>query len=167
MKSEKALWKASGVFAPDYPRQSASRYTIQAERYSRSGLYEALQSAIDHEMPGYYSVYSFPRGHSREQNIPKVDCVFIDLDLEGGDYNPNEGNTDFGDWRREMSKLLARSRMIAKAILEEENQVHFRATLSVLPSGKTCENCNSTNDVQKFDRKRLCKNCRNQWGSIN
>lgn len=41
-----------------------------------------------------------------------------------------------------------------------------RGTLSVLPSGDTCENCNSTNDVQKFDGKGLCKSCRNQWASM-
>jgi len=81
-------------------------------------------------MPGYYSVYSFPRGHSRDGNIPKVDCIFIDLDVKGDDYDPNEGKTDFGDWRREMSALLARARMIAKAIIEEDQQQHFRVALS-------------------------------------
>jgi len=43
---------------------------------------------------------------------------------------------------------------------------HSHGTLSVLPSGDTCEKCNSTNGVQKFDGKNLCKSCRNQWASM-
>lgn len=81
-------------------------------------------------MPGYYSVYSFPRGHSRDDNIPKVDCIFIDLDVDGGNYNPKTGDTSIDAWRRDMSELLVRVRMIARAILEEEREQHFRATLS-------------------------------------
>jgi hypothetical protein len=81
-------------------------------------------------MPGYYSVYSFPRGHSRDGNIPKVDCVFIDLDVPGDNYEPKHGSTDFDDWRRDMSALLARARMIAKAIIEADQEEHFRVALS-------------------------------------
>jgi hypothetical protein len=81
-------------------------------------------------MPGYYSVYSFPRGHSRDGNIPKVNCIFIDLDVEGDNYDPNNGETDFDDWRRDLSALLARARMIASAIIDGGEEQHFRATLS-------------------------------------
>jgi hypothetical protein len=81
-------------------------------------------------MPGYYSVYSFPRGHSRDGNIPKVDCIFIDLDVEGGDYDPNDGDTSFEAWKRDISALLARARMIARAIIEAGEERHFRAVLS-------------------------------------
>lgn len=130
MTPEKALWKASGVFAPSYPRQSSGSYTIQAHRQSRTALCEALQNASKKEMPGYYSVYSFPEGHSREGNIPAVDCIFIDLDIDGNNYDPKEGKTDFASWRRDMSSLLARSRMVAKTIIEEDNEAHFRAVLS-------------------------------------
>jgi hypothetical protein len=130
MNPDKALWKASGVFAPDYPRQSSSRYTIQDSRYNRVDFCEALESARDNEMPGYYSVYSFPRGHSRDSNIPKVDCIFIDLDVEGSNYDPNNGVTDFDSWRRDMSALLARARMIASAIIDGGQEEHFRVTLS-------------------------------------
>lgn len=130
MNSDKALWKASAVFAPDYPRQCSSSNTIQAMRYDRATLNQALQSARDHGMPGYYSVYSFPRGHSRDGNIPKVDCIFIDLDVDGGDYNPNDGRTDFKAWKRDISALLARARMLAQAIIEDGKDDYFRATLS-------------------------------------
>lgn len=81
-------------------------------------------------MPGYYSVYSFPRGHSTERNIPKVDCIFIDLDVDGSNYDPKSGNTDLAAWKRDMSALLARARMIAQAILDADEQDHFRVTLS-------------------------------------
>jgi hypothetical protein len=130
MNEQKALWKASGVFAPDYPRQSSDGDIIQAKRQSRVEFCEALTSARENGMPGYYSVYSFPRGHSQDGNIPKVDCIFIDLDVEGSDYNPNTGDTDFDAWRRDMSALLARARMIAKAILDADEEHHFRAVLS-------------------------------------
>jgi hypothetical protein len=130
MNSEKALWKASGVFAPDYPRQSSSSRTIQDERRTRPEFCEALKGATNHEMPGYYSVYSFPRGHSRDGNIPKVDCIFIDLDVEGADYDPKNDKTEYDAWRRDMSALLTRARMIAKAILEEGQEPHFRVVLS-------------------------------------
>lgn len=130
MKADKALWKATGVFAPDYPRQSSSVNTVQSRRYDRTDFNQALKSARDSNMPGYYSVYSFPRGHSGEGNIPKVDCIFIDLDVANGDYEPDGENTSLGAWRRDMSALLARARMIASAIIEEGQQNHFRVTLS-------------------------------------
>ena len=103
---------------------------MQAERRTRAEFCDALEGARDHEMPGYYSVYSFPRGHSQDGNIPKVDCIFIDLDVDGGDYDPKNGQTEFDAWERDMSALLARARMIAKAILDGGEEQHFRATLS-------------------------------------
>lgn len=124
------LWKTSGVFAPDYPRQSSSHLTIQAKRHNRSKFCSALSRAVDNGMPGYYSVYSFPRGHSQDGNIPKVDCIFIDLDVEGGNYVPNEGKTDYDDWKIDMSALLARARMIADAILAAGEEDRFRVVLS-------------------------------------
>lgn len=130
MNSDKALWKSSKVFAPDFPRQSSDGQYYQGIRYNRSDLCMALEETMDNEMPGYYSVYSFPRGHSKDNNIPKVDCVFIDLDILAEDYDPEENKTSFDAWRRELSDLLVRSRMVANAILESEQEAHYRATLS-------------------------------------
>jgi len=130
VNTDKVLRKASRVFAPDYPRQSSSSRTIQAKRRTRDEFCNALEGARDHGMPGYYSVYSFPRGHSRDGNIPKVDCVFIDLDVDGGDYDPNNEETDFDAWCRDMSALLARARMIAGVIIEGGQEQHFRPALS-------------------------------------
>ena len=130
MTQSKNLWKATKVFAPSYPRQSSSCNTIQANRYDRSDFCRALESTLDTDMPGYYSVYSFPRGHSRDGNIPKVDCIFIDLDVTGDNYDPKNGQTDFSAWKQDISALLARARMIATAIIESNQEGHFRAVLS-------------------------------------
>lgn len=130
MDIEKGVWKASGVFAPTYPRQSSDHRTMQDRRANRRDFCNSLVQASKNEMPGYYSVYSFPRGHSRSGNIPDVDCIFIDLDVEGGDYNPNEGRTKFDAWRRDMSALLTRARMIARTILDAGKEEHYRVTLS-------------------------------------
>lgn len=130
MQKQKGLWKASNVFAPTFPRQSSDPNKYQARRSNRTVFCEALGRAMESGMPGYYSVYSFPRGHSREQNIPDVDCIFIDLDVEGDKYDPNNGETEYDDWKIDMSALLARSRMIADAILEAGEAEHFRVVLS-------------------------------------
>lgn len=130
MDPDTALWKAIGVFAPDYPRHTSSGQTFQAHRKNRQEVHQALIDASKEQMPGYYSVYSFPRGHSRDGNIPKVDCIFIDLDIEGKNYDPKNDQTDFESWRIDMSDLLTRSRMIANAILDKGQAEHFRATLS-------------------------------------
>lgn len=130
MNYRDAIWKASAVYAPAFPRQSSSGRTMQAERTDRNALHTALVDAVENEMPGYYSVYSFPRGHSRDGNTPRVDCIFIDLDLDGGDYDPDADDPDFDSWKRDMSALLTRSRMIARAITDAGKEQHFRATLS-------------------------------------
>lgn len=130
MDAEMALWQSSTVFAPGFPRQTSNKQTIQAARYSRDEFCAALADATTNEMPGYYSVYAFPHGHSRDGNIPRVNCIFIDLDIANGDYKPNEGDTAFSAWKRDMSALLARARMIATAILESGREDHFRAVLS-------------------------------------
>ena len=125
-KNKKKLWQASKHFAPSFPRQSASSHTVQRSRHGRGEFVAALESASDNAMPGYYSVYSFPRGHSSDGFIPDVDCIFIDLDIIGDSYNPKRGLTDIADWRREMSALLARSRMIAQSLLDD-GQTHSSA----------------------------------------
>jgi hypothetical protein len=63
-------------------------------------------------------VYSFPNGHSQDGNIPKIDTVFFDLDIPSGEgeYDPQSGGKT-ENWRRDMSKLLVRARMIANVIL--------------------------------------------------
>jgi hypothetical protein len=129
MKAEEAVWKASNVFAPTFPRQASSARNFQDRKANQTVFCESLMKAAKNGMPGYYSVYSFPRGHSKHGNIPKVDCIFIDLDIND-EYDPDADNPDFEAWRRDMSKLLARSRMIAGKIIEHGSANHYRAALS-------------------------------------
>ncbi|AGM10933.1 hypothetical protein M193_gp061 [Halorubrum tailed phage 7] len=130
MNWEKSLWDASKVYGPDFPRRGSDDGTIQARRDNRAEFVAGLKAASEGGMPGYYSVYSFPWGHPMHENIPRVDCIFIDLDVADGKYDPNRGNTDFEDWRRAISALLARARMIASALIESDAAQHFRAVLS-------------------------------------
>lgn len=128
------LWKSSKVFAPDFPRNSSDDGIIQAPRRNREQFCSSLSAASSESNPGYYSVYSFPRGHPKDGAIPKVDCIFIDLDVTCDEYQPNPDKagycTDFSAWVNDMSALLARTRMIADAILDAEQEDYFRATLS-------------------------------------
>lgn len=129
-----ALWESSKVFAPDFPRRSSSDKTIQGRRYNRGEFVAALEAAAEAEQPGYYSVYSFPRGHPQKRHLPKIDSVFIDLDIEGRYYQPNPDtrgyDTSIESWRASMSALLARARMIADAIVDIGQAHHFRVVLS-------------------------------------
>jgi hypothetical protein len=130
----KELWKASKVFAPDFPRNCADGERIQATRTDRAEFVAALDAASEFGNPGYYSVYSFPRGHPKQGCLPKIDCIFIDLDVATHHYQPNPKkpgyDTSFESWRADMSALLARSRMIAEAILDAGKAEHFRVVLS-------------------------------------
>jgi hypothetical protein len=92
---------------------------------------DSLKEAAASGGPGYCSVYSFPRGHSRDDNIPEINTVFFDLDIPSseGVYDPQAGGaTD--DWRRDMSKLLVRARMVARVILDAGLAEHFRVAYS-------------------------------------
>lgn len=126
----KFLWETSKVYAPTFPRQCADGRVVQQTRSNRGQFVAALEAASDNGMPGYYSVYSYPRGHSKDGHIPAVDCLFIDLDITNDHYDPDAGRTNEEFWRTDMSALLARSRMIARAIEEADRAEHFRAALS-------------------------------------
>ena len=126
----KLLWETSKVFAPSFPRVSASDHTVQHERRSRGEFVAALEATADSEMPGYYSVYSFPRGHPKHDNIPEIDTIFVDLDVTKDHYDPKHGRTSEESWRADMSALLVRARMIARALLESGKAEHFRVALS-------------------------------------
>lgn len=126
----KLLWDTSKVYAQSFPRQSANAHTVQASRSNRGQFVAALEAASTNEMPGYYSVYSFPRGHTSEGHIPDVDCIFIDLDITRDHYDPSAGRDSREAWATDMSALLARARMVARSILDAEREQHFRVALS-------------------------------------
>lgn len=113
-------------WSPVYPR-----------RVTRNQLWagndgEAIRALLDsQEDPAdspFISVYSFPRGHTKGDNIPDVDTLFIDFDFEGGDYEPGSGDRDA--WRRDISHLLVRARHVAQIIRDGERTDAWRASLS-------------------------------------
>ncbi|WP_372614447.1 hypothetical protein [Halomonas sp.] len=130
MNWQKELWAVSKTYAPDFPRRGSDDELIQAQRNDRASFVAGLKEASEGSNPGYYSVYSFPWGHPMDGNVPSVDCIFIDFDVTGKNYDPNSGNTEFADWKRDMSALLARTRMIASALIEKGAAKYFRAALS-------------------------------------
>jgi hypothetical protein len=73
-------------------------------------------------------VYSFPNGHTKDGNIPRVDTLFIDFDFEGGDYDADD--PDYDAWRRDISHLLVRVRRAATFLRDQETAVGWRAALS-------------------------------------
>jgi hypothetical protein len=126
------LYEASMAWAPDFPRQSTyGRGAQQRAVESKVHLTENLKAAAESGGPGYCSVYSFPRGHSRDDNIPKINTVFLDLDIpkSQGVYDPQDGGST-QDWRRDMSKLLVRARMVARVALDADLAKHFRVAYS-------------------------------------
>ena len=126
----KLLWDTSKVFAPNFPRVCADSRTVQGHRGNRGAFVAALEETLDGSNPGYYSVYAFPRGHSSDGYVPEVDTIFIDLDITKDHYDPDEGRTSYEAWRTDMSALLARARMLARALIENGQAQHFRVALS-------------------------------------
>lgn len=126
------LYEASMAWSPDFPRQATyGRGSKQRTVESRVDLIDCLSRSAEEGSPGYLSVYSFPRGHSKKDNIPKIDTVFFDLDIPKGEgeYDPRSGGTT-SNWKRDMSKLLVRARMVARVILDAGLEEHIRVSYS-------------------------------------
>lgn len=128
--AQRHLWDASTVWAPDFPRKASNERVVQAWVESRATLVDSLRHAAEAGQPGYISTYAFPRGHSTDGNIPAVNGIFIDLDVTGENYNPDTDDGDLDAWTRDMSALLARARMIAKALIEADRTENFLVSLS-------------------------------------
>ena len=81
---------------------------------------------IKGKAPGFVSVYSFPNGHTSESsdNIPRIDTLMFDLDFDGAKNAPER------EWKREMTALLVRTRMVAKQLIEDGLDQYWRASLS-------------------------------------
>lgn len=126
------LYESSMVWASDFPRQATRGQGAKQRPVSnRPQLIDCMMNAAEANGPGFCSVYSFPDGHSKDGHIPKIDTVFFDLDIpaDAGEYNPREGG-DLDGWKRDVSKLLVRARMMAQSILDEDMEDHFRIALS-------------------------------------
>lgn len=125
MGREGLIRDALKTWAPAWPRRVTR---MQQTATSREAAAEMLLDAERNPRNApFVSVYSFPDGHTKEGNVPKVDTLFIDFDFEGGDYESGSGDVEA--WRRDMSHLLVRSRMVAQEIADH-NPECWRASLS-------------------------------------
>lgn len=118
------LRQAADVWCPEgtYPRQVGR---TQKSRDDINKLVNRLASRIHDD--GYVSVYGFPRGHSKNGNIPEVDTLMLDFDVPGDQY---DGDGDMGDWTSEMYDLLARVRLVVEYLADEGKVDHWRFSLS-------------------------------------
>lgn len=119
------LSNALDVWAPTYPRNINRK---QREVTNKGDALPALLEAEDDDYnEPFVSVYSFPRGHTKQSNIPRIDTLFIDFDFESGEYEPGSGDVEA--WRRDISQLLVRIRRVAKFI-QSSGTESWRASLS-------------------------------------
>lgn len=122
------LWEASKVWAPDFPRRASTAHSIQEPVKNRGELVTSLQEAGEGNNPGYVSTYSFPRGHTDEGNLPNINSIFIDFDIPADRTYRETGNLE--DWKRDMSALLVRSKMVARALIDANIGKYWRWSLS-------------------------------------
>ncbi|MFC6953729.1 hypothetical protein [Halorubellus litoreus] len=126
MTDRDLIRQASEVWAPDFPRQTVDASKRQFAVNTRDELVDALV-AVNGKNAGFVSVYSFPRGHSRDRNIPEVNTLMFDLDVpDAKEYRPG----DVAAWRRDQSNLLARVRMIARFLIDAGADQYWRGSLS-------------------------------------
>lgn len=116
--------EAAEVWCPKgtYPRQVGK---LQDSKPTMSLLAGRLASRPHDD--GYVSTYGFPRGHSKDGNIPEVDTLMLDFDVPGDRYS---GDGDMKDWTSEMYDLLARVRLVVDHLCDEGKADHWRFSLS-------------------------------------
>lgn len=124
------LREALSVWCPTYPRRCSGRMRNgrgwgQTKAYSADHIIRNINE-IRGDGPGYVSVYSFPHGHTSEsgENVPLIDTLMFDLDFEGAK------DSSVADWKRDMSALLVRTRMVAQVLIDAGLAKHWRASLS-------------------------------------
>ncbi|NUC72593.1 hypothetical protein HTZ84_09770 [Haloterrigena sp. SYSU A558-1] len=79
----------------------------------------------------FISVYSFPEGHTKDGNVPRIDRLFIDFDVpDDGDYRGGDRGDPTARWVKDMSKLLVRARKVARFLLKTSSPESWQAVLS-------------------------------------
>lgn len=125
MERRELITDALDVWAPTYPRRvTRKQWWAENAADAVDAMFEAENQ--DGNSP-FISTYSFPRGHTKEGNVPRVDTLFIDFDMEGGDYERGSGDREA--WARDLSFLLVRARKVAALLLDNEAE-GWRASLS-------------------------------------
>ena len=122
-------------YVKDALRAWASTYPRRATKYQRwaTSLPEATELIMEAERDPdnwpFISTYSFPDGHTKDDAIPRIDRLFIDMDVpDDGEYRSGREREDA--WIRDMSRLLVRVRKVARFLLEAEDSGCWQAVLS-------------------------------------
>lgn len=123
LRHRRELREAIEVWTPTFPRR-AGQYQQEAD--SVNAVMNQMVGAHG-TGPGYVSVYSFPRGHSSEGEVPRVDTLMFDFDLPGKVY---QGDGNRALWRVEMDGLLAVVRRLVTHLVEEGLEANWRFSLS-------------------------------------
>lgn len=125
-KRNELIRDALDVWAPTWPRRVTTRQQW-ADGRSRA-LRLLLEAEDEPDMEPFISTYSFPRGHTKGGNVPHIDTLFIDFDMEGGEYVSGSGDEEA--WMRDLSFLLVRVNRVANMLAHERSSVGWRASLS-------------------------------------
>ena len=119
---------AVSVWCPTFPRRVGK---FQSTAESPETVAAAVGNLTD--APGYVSVYSFPEGHPQENAIPRIDTLFIDMDVpQTGRYGRPKcpEDADREAWLADMDELLKVSRGVARYLVEQGVSKYWRASLS-------------------------------------
>lgn len=122
-------------YIQDALRLWASTWPRNVTKFQRTAtsLPEATELIINSERDPedwpFISTYSFPDGHTSSGNIPRIDRLFIDMDVPGDGEYRSGGTSKEAAWNRDMSQLLVRVRKVARALIKEESSC-WQATLS-------------------------------------
>jgi len=118
---------ALAYWAGSYPRrvQKYQRWSTSVEEAATL----ALEAEDEPDNWPFVSTYSFPHGHPKDDNVPRIDRLFIDMDVpEDGEYR--SGNQARDAWVRDMSKLLVRTRKVARFLLKTKHPEAWQVALS-------------------------------------
>lgn len=123
----------------DYVKQTlqawAGSWPRRVTKYQRwaTSVTEATELLLEAERDPnnwpFISTYSFPDGHTKDDAIPQVDRLFIDMDVpDTGEYRSGREREDA--WIRDMSRLLVRVRKVATFLLNAKDPGCWQAVLS-------------------------------------
>lgn len=119
----------------DALRAWASTYPRRVTKYQRwsTSLPEATELVLEAERDPdnwpFISTYSFPDGHTKDDAVPRIDRLFIDMDVpDDGEYRG--GREGESAWIRDMSRLLIRVRKVAAFLLKSDTPECWQASLS-------------------------------------
>lgn len=120
------IYDALQTWSPDFPRR-VTRSQLWSNAHGETIRLLRESEEREDDSP-FISVYSFPDGHTKDDNIPAVDTLFIDFDIENGDYVAGSGDREA--WKRDLSELLVRARRVASFMEETPKADCWRASLS-------------------------------------